>query len=63
VKKYGISNVRVLTLAKNKGKGGAVRLVSDICWVEVIPLLMLLMTSHPSFNAWFNYFALSPFIL
>lgn len=28
-KKYGAEKVRVLTLVKNRGKGGAVRLVKD----------------------------------
>ena len=28
VKKYGVESIRVLTLTKNRGKGGAVRLVN-----------------------------------
>lgn len=34
-KKYGADKVRVLTLVKNRGKGGAVRMVSLSCGAEI----------------------------
>lgn len=46
VKKYGVELIRVLTLTKNRGKGGAVRLVnrlfsvcSSICTTHCLSLI------------------------
>ena len=39
--RYGVDKVRVLTLKENRGKGGAVRLVSIVSL-----LLLLLFTGH-----------------
>ena len=34
--KYGCDKVRVLTLVKNRGKGGAVRLVNSQRWILMV---------------------------
>ena len=35
VKKYGVHKIRLLTLEKNRGKGGAVRIVSLVKYCNV----------------------------
>lgn len=42
VKKFGGDKVRVLTLVKNRGKGGAVRLVRTFVDNQVIQVVVLL---------------------
>lgn len=42
VKKFGGDKVRVLTLVKNRGKGGAVRLVRKFVDHQVIQVVVLL---------------------
>ena len=44
VKKYGVNIMRVLTLEKNRGKGGAVRMVR--CWWLVTGLLAYIAVVH-----------------
>ena len=36
VKKYGVHKIRLLTLEKNRGKGGAVRIVSLVNTVMLL---------------------------
>ena len=56
VNKYGVKFVRVLTLEKNRGKGGAVRMV---CWkwIAVFLLLFIIVSVVISFDdslQWLN---------